>query len=242
MRRRRLAWLGGLLAVAGIVAVLAALLPSPEPDRSEELQPGEVQVYEPPKPIRLTPRMRREVDATIDEFVRAAVLRRDLARSWELAASELRVGSSRSEWMRGELPVYPYPADPKRTAWELDYADEVEVALNVTLVPRRGEREPPEVFGVSLEPAGSGKERRWLVAAWFPRGSVSQPPPAAAETAVEPGAPPTEESEALRRASEGQIDRIWWLVPAGILALIVLGPLGYFAALRLRAALRRSTG
>ena len=140
---------------AGIVAVLVALLPSPEPDRSEELQPGEAQVYEPPKPIRLTPRMRREVDATVDEFVRAAVLRGDLARSWELAASDLRVGSSRSEWMRGELPVYPYPADPKRTAWELDYADEVEVALNVTLVPRKGEREPPEVFGVSLEPSRS---------------------------------------------------------------------------------------
>lgn len=217
-------------------------MPSPEPRQSEELEPGEAQVYKPPKAIRLTPRMRREVDATVDEFVRAAVLRRDLASSWKLAAPELRVGSNRSEWMRGELPVYPYPADPARTAWELDYADEVEVALNVTLVARRGEREPPQVFGASLEPVRGDKGRRWLVAAWFPRGAVSQPEaPAAAETAVEPAAPTPEEAEALRRATEGQIDRIWWLVPAGILALIVLGPLGYFAAMRLRAALRRPT-
>lgn len=214
-------------------------MPSPKPKRSEELEPGEAQVYKPPKAIRLTPRMRREVDATVDEFVRAAVLRRDPERSWELAAPELRVGSKRSQWMRGQLPVFPYPADPERTVWELDYADEVEVALNVTLVPRRGARERPEVYGVSLEPVRGGKGRRWLVAAWFPRGTMSQPEaPAAEEPRSQP--PPTpEESEALRRATEGQIDRIWWLVPAGILALIVLGPLGYFAAMRLRAALRR---
>ena len=49
-----------------------------------------------------------------------------------------------------------------------------------------------------------------------------------------------EEREAVRRASEGQIDRVWWLVPAGILALIVLGPITYFAVLRLRASLRKS--
>jgi hypothetical protein len=239
-RRRRLAWLGGLLIAAGLAGVLIALLPSPEPRQSDVLEPGEVEVYKPPKAIRVSPRMRREVDATVDEFVRAAVLRRDPARSWELVAPELRVGSKRSQWMRGELPVFPYPADPERTAWELEYADEVEVALNVTLVARRGEREPPQVFGVSLEPERSGKARRWLVAAWFPRGAVSQPePPAAAATTVEPAAPTPGESEALRRATEGQIDRIWWLVPAGILALIVLGPLGYFAAMRLRAALRR---
>lgn len=220
--------------------MLVALLPSPAPRSSDQLEPGEVAVYKPPKAIRLTPRMRREVDATVDEFVRAAVLRRDPARAWALAAPELRVGVTRADWMRGELPVFPYPADPKRTAWDLDYADEVEVALNVTLVPRRGVREPPEVFGVSLEPARRDNGRRWLVATWFPRGTVSQPEaPPAGGTSAEPAAPTPEESEAVRRATEGQIDRIWWLVPAGILALIVLGPLGYFAVQRLRASLRR---
>ena len=236
-----MAWLGGLLVAAGVVAVLIAQLPAPEPKQSEELQPGEVEVYKPPKAVRLTPRMRREVDATVDEFVRTAVLRRDLTRSWQLAAPELRAGSSRAEWMRGDLPVFPYPADPERTAWELEYADEVEVALNVTLVPRRGAKEPPEVFGVSLEPARGSAGRRWLVTTWFPRGSLSQPePPPAEQAPAEPGAPTPEESEALRRATEGQIDRIWWLVPAGILALIVLGPLGYFAALRIRSRVRRA--
>jgi hypothetical protein len=218
--------------------VLVALLPSPKSRRAEELEPGEAQVYTPPKTIRLTPAMRREVDATVDEFVRAAVLRRDVARAWELAAPALRIGASRSEWMRGELPVFPYPADPERTAWDVDYADEVEVALNVTLVAREGVADPPEVFGVSLRPVRRGGERRWLVSTWFPRGSVSQPepPPPAASSRPQPTA---QEREAARRASEGQIDRVWWLVPAGILALIVIGPLAYFAALRLRTALRR---
>lgn len=225
--------------VAGLVGVLVALLPSPKPNREEALEPGAPQVYQPPKPIRMTLRMRREVDATVDEFVRVAVLRRDPARSWELAAPDLRVGSSRADWLRGDLPVFPYPADPERTAWDLDYADESEVALNVTLVPRQGQREPPEVFGVSLQPVGRGANRRWLVGAWFPRGSVSQPEPPPAGTPTQPAAPTPRQSEALRRATEGQIDRAWWLVPAGFLALIVLGPLGYFGALRLRAAVAR---
>jgi hypothetical protein len=142
--------------------------------------------------------------------------------------------------MRGDLPVLPYPADPERTAWELDYADIKEVALNVTLVARRSEPEPPQVFGVSLEPRRGRTERRWLVSAWYSRGVVSQPQASGGGEATAEGAPPRpEESEALRRATEGQIDRIWWLVPAGLLALIVLGPLGYVAAMRLRAALRR---
>jgi hypothetical protein len=229
-----------LLVVSALIAVLVAALPSPKPLRSEATEPGEAQVYKPPKPVRLTSKMRREVDATVDEFVRTAVLRTDVARSWELAAPELRLGVTRAEWMRGDLPVYPYPADPARTAWDLDYADETEVALNVTLVPRRGASDAPEVFGASLKPVRRANARRWLVASWFPRGSVSQPEPPAAEESPGATPPPTpEEREAARRATEGQIDRVWWLVPAGVLALIVLAPIGYFAALRLRRALRR---
>lgn len=225
--------------VAGLVGVLVALLPSPKPNPADELEPGAPEVYRPPRPIRLTPPIRRDVDATIDEFVRVAVLRGNPSRAWQLAAPKLRVGSSRAEWVRGELPVYPYPADPERTVWDLEYADESEIALNVTLVARKGEREPPEVYGVSLEPVGRGEGRRWLVGVWYPRGTVSQPEPPPAQTATQPAAPTPEESEALRRVTEGQIDRVWWLVPAGFLALIVLGPLGYFGALRLRSAFAR---
>lgn len=215
------------------------LIPSPGgPERvEEELEPGAPQVYTPPKPIRLTTGTRRQLDATVDEFVRSAVLRRDLPRSWELASPALRLGVTRRQWLSGQLPVYPYPADPRRTEWDVDYADEEEVALNVTLVPRKGSREAPEVFGASLAPVGRGAGRHWLVASWFPRGAISQPEPvtpgpSAAQRELMP-----EEREAVERASEGQIDRVWWLVPAGVLALIVLGPLAYFAVLRLRRAL-----
>jgi hypothetical protein len=228
--------------VAAAIGVLIALIPSPRPKRvEEELQPGAPQVYKPPKPIRLTPRTRRQLDATVDEFVRTAVLRRDLQRSWELASPALRIGITRRQWLSGDLPVYPFPADRRRTAWDLDYADEEEVALNVTLVPRRGAKDAPEVFGVTLSPVGRGAHRRWLIGSWYPRGEISQPPPAAPGPAAAPKELTREQREAVRRASEGQIDRIWWLVPAGVLALIVAGPLAYFGAMRLRSALRRPT-
>ena len=221
--------------------MLIALIPSPRAKRAEEeLQPGAPQVYKPPKPVRLTPRIRRQLDATIDEFVRTAVLRRNLARSWELASPALRIGVTRRQWLSGDLPVYPYPADPRRTEWDLDYADAEEVALNVTLVARRGARDAPEVFGASLSPVGRGAGRHWLIGSWYPRGEISQPPPAASSPAAAPKQMTPEQREAVRRASEGQIDPIWWLVPAGALALIVLGPLAYFGVMRLRAAARRA--
>ena len=224
-----------------MIGVLVTLLPGgPEPPSAGPTDTREAQFYRPPRPMVLTRDMRREVDATVDEFVRAAVLRKDVARSWELAGPALRLGVTKAEWMRGELPVFPYPADPERTAWDLEYADRSEVALNVTLVARRGLTDPPEVFGVALQPVRRGRERTWLVSSWYPRGSVSQPQPPPPEAAPAGTAALTpEEREAVRRASEGQIDRIWWLIPAGVLALIVLGPLAWFAAVRLRAALGR---
>jgi hypothetical protein len=230
-----------LVVVAALVGVLVMLLPSPKPRRVEATETGEAQVYTPPKAIHLTPAMRREVDQTVDEFVRTAVLRRDVARSWQLAAPDLRLGYTRAEWVQGDLPVFPFPADPKKTAWDVDYADEVEVALNVTLVARKGVADSPEVFGVSLKPVGRAGSRHWLVSSWLPRGSVSAPPPVLGgeeTTPAEPQGLTPEEREAVRRASEGQIDRVWWIVPAGLLALIVLGPLAYFGALRLRRSLR----
>jgi hypothetical protein len=231
---------GVCLAVAGAIGVLIALIPSPKPKRAEEeLQPGAPQVYKPPKPVRLTPRIRRQVDATVNEFVRTAVLRRDLERSWELASPALRVGITRGQWLGGDLPVFPFPANPAKTQWDLDYADQEEVALNVTLVARPGAKDPPEVFGVSLSPAGRGAHRHWLIGSWYPRGEISQPPAAASGPAVTQKEPTRAEAEAIRRASESQIDPIWWVVPVGVLALIVIGPLAYFAAMRLRRQLRR---
>jgi hypothetical protein len=216
--------------------VLISFLPSPQSRREDEIRPGAPQVLQEPPPIRLSRRVRREVDRTVDEFVRTAVLRRDLERSWRLASPDMRASSSRARWLRGELPVFPYPADPRRTVWELDFADAYEVALNVTLVPRKGTRETPQVFGVSLQPVGRGEGRHFLVGAWYPRGGLSVP---AATNSPQPAPPAPEELEAARRASESQIDRIWWLVPAGMLALIVVGPLAYFGVVRLREGFRR---
>jgi hypothetical protein len=224
--------------------VLVALLPG-APKRVEDapLEPGAPQVYHAPKPIRMTPRVRREVDETVEEFVRSAVLRRDLERSWRLASPEFRAATTRADWIRGDLPVFPYPADPARTTWDVDYADASELALNVTLLPRHGVRTDPEVFGVSLEPAGRGKRRHWLVGAWYARGSLSHPEPPVASASRRRTEPTAAEKAAIRRATEGQIDPVWWLIPAGALALIVLGPLAAFAVVRLRAqvARRRAT-
>jgi hypothetical protein len=187
----------------------------------------------------MTPRVRRQVNETVDGFVRSAVLRRDLEHSWRLASPELRAGTSHADWMRGDLPVFPYPADPARTTWDVDYADITEIALNVTLIPRHGVRTDPEVFGVSLQPSGRRAHRRWLVGAWYPRGPLSHPEPPPASASPQATQPTRAQQEAIKRTTEGQIDRVWWLIPAGVLALIVLAPLAALGVVRLRDSLRR---
>jgi hypothetical protein len=224
--------------LCGLVAALVAQLPGPKPRAQDALRPGKPQVYHAPRAMRLTTHVRRQVDETVDAFVRTAVLRQDLARSWQLASPGMRASASRSDWLRGELPVFPFPADPQRTAWDVDYADSSEVALNVTLVPRHGAHTQPEVFGVSLRPVGRGERRRWLVDSWYPRGPMARPEPPA-EASQQPTEPTPAEAAELRRVTEGQIDRIWWLIPAGALALIVLAPLAAFGVVRGRAAVAR---
>jgi hypothetical protein len=169
--------------------------------------------------IRLPPAQKRAVDRVLTRFVDTAVKRRDVAASYGLVTSNLRGGTTRAAWAKGDIPVYPYPARGSSFGdYYVDYAQRNDVALELTLQPRPGAKADPTNFSVELLKVRG----RWLVDSFYPvaifeskKHLVSGPRDFAAPAArtTPPG---------------NSLNWIWWLAPASIVALIVGFPLVFF--------------
>lgn len=171
-RRRRLAWGGAAaLLVGGLVAV-GIIWPNTAEKVPSTLEPGAPRVYHEPKAIKLTNVSRAKALATAANFVKTAVARQHVERSWLLASPALRQGYTLEEWSRGEIPVVPYPV--AQAKWKLDYSYADALGLQVLLIPKEGSGLRPNLFLMELKPAGDPAHRRWLVDSWIPSG-VSNP-------------------------------------------------------------------
>jgi hypothetical protein len=231
-RRRRLLWI--LAVCAGLAPVVALLVflqanngsfsPAADDPQPEASPPPIAQPPAPAatsvRPVVVTARVRRQVDAVVERFVRTAVIRRNLDAGWKLASPVMREGVSRRDWTRGNLPVVPYPAKAlKRSFWTLSYVDGRTLALDVTMVPKPGSGAPMLVYSAGLTAPGRDKPERWLVDYWYPEATLgmAEPAPAGSGGKQPAGAQPT--------GAKGRLGVAWLLVPAGLLGLIVLVPL-----------------
>jgi hypothetical protein len=162
--------------VGGLVAV-GLLWPNTADEVPSVVEPGPVAVYHEPKTIKLTRTSRAEALTTAANFVKTAVARRNVDRSWSLASAGLKAGYTRKEWSGGEIPVVPYPV--AQAKWKLDYTYADAVGLQVLLFPEAGSGMRPNLFLMELKPAGNPAHRRWVVDSWTPSGVANpalQPP------------------------------------------------------------------
>src|SRR5207247_8546355 len=84
-----------------------------------------------------TPAARRAAQATLSAFVRSAVIRRNLAESWPLATPHMKVGTSRNDWLAGDLPIVPYPAAAFRSfGATLEYSYQGVLGFDVLILPK----------------------------------------------------------------------------------------------------------
>jgi hypothetical protein len=114
-KRVRLLWgaIGGALVVG--VAALIVFVPNTGHSFATPIdEHHQAQVYHPPKTVKATAKQKAEAISTLSRFVRSAVIRRDLAASWPLATAHMKNGTSRADWLSGNLPVVPYPASAFR--------------------------------------------------------------------------------------------------------------------------------
>ena len=222
-RRRRLAWVGGtLLAVSAIVGAALAM-PGGKPLPPEVLTPAPPIKEE--REVAVTPAMRSAINETLDRFMPAALERRDPELAWQLAGPGLRAGTSRRDWIRGELPVHPYPARPQRfDGWRVIYAYRDQVAVDLLVYPRKEARRGPIVFGVDLV----RRERRWLVDSVFPTAVFSDPgerPQVSGTAPVAPGSRGSSRAPSFEPNDDARLSPVWIAVPALVFGAALLVPL-----------------
>jgi hypothetical protein len=147
-------WIAGAVLVAGVVAFAVTRL-----DRGTATPPH-----------RKAPLEAAERRVAL-EFVATAVARHDLARAWDLVATELKQGMSRDEWKTGTIPIVPYPVAQARTMIRPLSSFTDTGQLRVTFVPHAGTKARPATFTLELRKQGG----RWLVSAWLPTSAVLPP-------------------------------------------------------------------
>jgi hypothetical protein len=150
---------GSAAAGLGIVALVVVLVPESSPiPAGPTTNEGPAQLAVPA--TRLTAADRRGINAALDRFVPAAVLRKSAATAWALAGPELKSSSSLAAWRAGESPVPYFPA--KETTFHhwtaIDVTHEA-VVFNLLMHPRAGSNLGNYVFSGQVVRRGS----HWLV-------------------------------------------------------------------------------
>ena len=225
-------WLGAGVLVAGVVAAAIVLAPGVNKPHETVKPGGRVAVAQ--KKVRVTPASRRAIDDLFDAFIPAAVERRDVARAFPLVTHGFRAGVSRSEWMRGSLPVMPYDATGRSFhGWTLNYAYPREISVSLLLQPAAKEKLGAIAFTAVVKKRPGGP---WLVDSFVPAAmfapKMSAPkekPHLLAQPDFMPAASQPS-SQAVASAPSGRgtdsLSTTWLLVPGAILLLIVLVPVG----------------
>jgi len=110
-------------------------------------------------------------------FLQTAVGRTELDAAWNLATPELRSGVTRAQWMRGELPVVPFPVgDLETSGFQVVESGPNKVLLQVLLVPEPGTQYNPTRYDMTLERVT--KSAPWKVSytmPYAPPGKYSAP-------------------------------------------------------------------
>lgn len=224
--RRRIVWAIPVVGVCVGAAVLVASLPrgsgipEAEPTPTGPVEPEPVVPVEREVPVsRAT---RREVNSVLRSFVKHAVAREEPAAAWDLATPALKAGTTRSEWERGDLPVYPFPARTEESSgWQVVESFENDLLVTLVMHARPGTKRGAIAFQVELKRLGTGGQRRWLVESFIPErvyaapsAETKQPPPA---QPLAPGAKPNYPA--------ARLSPLWFVVPGLLLSLIVVVPL-----------------
>jgi len=170
--RVRLLW--GSIGAAVLLTVVLAIVFVPNTGHSYYTPTNDkpAVVIREPKHVPATRAARRAAQATLSVFVRSAVIRRNLAESWPLATPHMKVGTSRSDWLAGDLPIVPYPAAAFRSfGATLEYSYKSVLGYDVLILPKAtkaGNLAGQQVYSCELHELHG----RWLVDFCYPRKTL----------------------------------------------------------------------
>jgi len=215
--RRRLAWIGGSVALLIGFAVAAVVLPK-DTGRRYQLAPTgttPAQTVAVNTVVRVTKADRLAVNRTLVAFVRQGVTRADPAATWDLVTRAMRSAVTRKQWNAGQLPVFPFPAHiPDQPSWNVLSSFKGDLSIDLVLQPRAGSKSGPIAFAVELKKAK--QDGRWLVDSMIPEQAFGPSEPG--KKAAGKGAQDTVHLK-------GGASFWYFVIPGGLLALIALVPI-----------------
>jgi hypothetical protein len=239
--RRRLAFTAVVLAVAGPLIWLGVRYS--DPGNPENANGPTVADYSVSRNVPFTAGQRQAVHKVLKEFIASAVVRHDVAKSWNIAGPSLKEGVTRKEWDNGSVPVVPYPAENKGWGnWsfvQYSYKDARKhtVGLEVFLFPKPNSGWSAMTADVEVV---KGKSGGWLVDYWMPK-RFHGPPAVSHNTKAKASAQKLRARHAVKtkarvKAKSAQTSEAaapdaphargaWWALPLGILALAIVLPL-----------------
>jgi hypothetical protein len=230
-RRRRLARIPVFLAVAGATAFgITRLTLNESVHEKEVFQPGKPVMTGNQKPVRLTAADRSAIGRTLVAFVRDGVAQRNLGSAYDLVTPAYRGGTTRAQWRKGQAPLFVYPAVTRGISgnWRVDYSYRREVGVALMLSSTR-----PKKVGQVIVHAELRRQRgSWLVDNFAPVATFT---PIGVGRQRETGpADYAGGSQTDTRADEAALSPLWIVVPAGVVGLVLLVPLGFVVASRVR--------
>lgn len=177
--RSRLAHLAALLATC----LLAASCGTTVHDTNEPLLPESS-----PPPPTLPKAARKQINHTLDVFVRYGVERRAPEKAYRLASPMMRSGVTRAEWLSGSLPVPPFQSKgTKFHGYSVMAVDGKMAYLSMILQPRHPKTQGAIAYNIRVRKSHG----RWLVD-WFTPSAFfaadGQPPKLFAQPDIAPSA------------------------------------------------------
>ncbi len=229
-RRRRLARVGVFIAVAAVAAFGVTRLTLNQSVHTKEVFEAGKPVVTEQKPVRLAKADRRKIGATIVAFVHDGVAQRNPGAAYDLVTSAFRGGTNRAQWRKGASPVYLYPAVTRNVAqqWRVDYSYPGEVGVALMLSSTRPRKVGQVIFNAELRE----HHGNWLIDSFSPVATFT---PIGVGRQHETG--PADYAGGSRtelRSQEAELSPLWIAVPAGVLGLVVLVPLGFLLGSRVR--------
>ena len=176
-KRKRLAYAILIpLILVGLVFAGVALLPKAEEDPPEVFSNKEaynIAAHE--KAVRLTRADRMLVNETLRLAIKDDVKPRNPAAVYQVVTPNLRSQASRSDWRRGDIPVYPYPALGKKFhGWTINYSQRNHLNVDLLVMPSRNRATlGPVALTVDLRKL----QRKWRVDGLFPVATFAPIPP-----------------------------------------------------------------
>lgn len=226
--RRRLVW-STILALS-VPLVFVAIHYSNPGDPGNANGP-EIADYVQPKNSPFTAAERRQVRRSLKEFISGGVAGENPSQAWNVSAPSLKQGTTRKEWVRGEMPVVPYPAaDRGLGTWSfVQYSYTDSVGLEVFVFPKQGSGYSAMTADVELVKQRDG---RWLVDYWMPK-RFHGPPSLSASQLKQAQKDKRARAKPARKeaAAEEQPYRppqqsdAWLALPIALLSLVIIVPL-----------------